>query len=190
MLVVYNMNLQYSRYHCITPMFLLVDNSDSPSIVQHSQQGCGSSWNPLLTVVPSSVMYPMPYACQLAFSNVGMSCSVPQWMLSLLCVHLCVFARKSIWSLQEVSPTEFCNLFYLGCSLFAPWDSLSDYVHPGIACLAFWASDWAGAFWAWFVIGYLCSVSIQEWPLLNWLWLVTIVTAWMDNIIVWLLCTG
>ena len=28
-----------------------------------------------------------------------------------------------------------------------PWDSLSGYVHPRIACLAFQASDWAGAFW-------------------------------------------
>ena len=27
------------------------------------------------------------------------------------------------------------------------WDSLSAYVHPGIACLASWASDWLGAFW-------------------------------------------
>ena len=28
------------------------------------------------------------------------------------------------------------------------WDSLSAYVHPGIACLASWASDWLGALWA------------------------------------------
>ena len=25
--------------------------------------------------------------------------------------------------------------------------SLSGFVHPGIACLAFQASDWVGAFW-------------------------------------------
>ena len=147
----YNMELQYPRYHCITPMFLLVDNSDSPSIVQQSQQGCGSSCNSLLTVIPSSVMYPMPYACQLAFSNVGMSCSVPNGC-SLFCVYVCVCLPGS--SLD--SPTGFHYPFYPGCSLFAPWDSLSDYVHPGIACLAFWASEWAGAFWVWFVIGYLC----------------------------------
>ena len=30
---------------------------------------------------------------------------------------------------------------------FAPWDSLSGYVHHGIACLASQASDWAGALW-------------------------------------------
>ena len=28
------------------------------------------------------------------------------------------------------------------------WDSLSTYVHLGIACLASWASDWLGALWA------------------------------------------
>ena len=38
----YNMNLQYPRYHCITPVFLLIDNSDSPSIVEQLQQGCSS----------------------------------------------------------------------------------------------------------------------------------------------------
>ena len=38
-------------------------------------------------------------------------------------------------------------LFYLVCFPTEPWDSLSGYVHPGIACLAFQASDWAGAFW-------------------------------------------
>ena len=80
-----NMNLQYPRYHCTNPMFLLVDNSDSPSVVEQSQQGCDASCNSLLTIVPSSVMYPMPYACQLAFSNVGMSYSVPK--------YVCVFAR-------------------------------------------------------------------------------------------------
>ena len=63
------MDLQYPRYYCITPMFLLVDNSDSPSIVEQSQQGHGSSCSSVLTIVPSPVMYPMPYACQLAVSN-------------------------------------------------------------------------------------------------------------------------
>ena len=28
------------------------------------------------------------------------------------------------------------------------WDSLSTYVHPGIACLASWGSDWLGTLWA------------------------------------------
>ena len=38
--------------------------------------------------------------------------------------------------------------FYLGYSSIELWDSLSAYVHPGIACLASLASDWLGAFWA------------------------------------------
>ena len=28
---------------CTNPMFLLVDNSDSPSVVEQLQQGCGSN---------------------------------------------------------------------------------------------------------------------------------------------------
>ena len=45
-------------------------------------------------------------------------------------------------SLGSVAP------FYLGYSPIESWDSLSGYVHPGIAFLAFWASDWPGAFQA------------------------------------------
>ena len=37
MLVDNNVNLQYPRCHCSTPMFLLIDNSDSPSMVEQSQ---------------------------------------------------------------------------------------------------------------------------------------------------------
>ena len=133
MLVVYDMSLQYPSYHCITPMFLFVNNSDSPSIVEQSQQGHDSSCNSLLTVIPSSVKYPIPYACQLAFCNASMPCSIPSecflLCLILLCVSLC---ESSCYSLPGlVAP------FYLGCFLFAPRDSLSDYVHPGIA---FWLS--------------------------------------------------
>ena len=146
----YNMHLQYPRYHCITSMFLLVDNSDSSSIVEQSQQGCGFSCNCVLTVVPSSVMCPMPYAYQLAFSNVGIFWSVPH-----VCLCVCQEVDLTL-NLIRPAPTGFCNPFYLGCSLFAPLDSLSDYVHPGVVCLAFQASNWAGAFWVWFVIGYLC----------------------------------
>ena len=65
-------------------MLLLLDNSDSPSIVEQSQQGCDSICHPLLTIIPGSMMYPMPYACQLASSNVGISCSV---LLSLVSVY-------------------------------------------------------------------------------------------------------
>ena len=65
------MNLQYPRYHCTNPMFLLVDNSDSPSLVEQSQQGHASSCYTLLAVVPSSVKCPVPYACQLASYSMG-----------------------------------------------------------------------------------------------------------------------
>ena len=44
--------------------------------------------------------------------------------------------------LQRFSP------FYLGYSPIELWDRLSGYVHTGIACLAFQASDWLGAFLA------------------------------------------
>ena len=60
----YNMSLQYR-------MFLHVDNSDSPSIVEQSQQGHDSSCYTLLAVIPSSVKYPVPYACWLAPCNSG-----------------------------------------------------------------------------------------------------------------------
>ena len=43
-------------------MFLLVDNSDSPSIVEQLSQGLSLVVIPLLVTVPSSLMYPMPYA--------------------------------------------------------------------------------------------------------------------------------
>ena len=38
--------------------------------------------------------------------------------------------------------------FYLGCAPIELWDSLSTYMHPGIACLASQSSDWLGALWA------------------------------------------
>ena len=38
--------------------------------------------------------------------------------------------------------------FYLGYSPIELWESLSGYVHPGIACLAFQVTDWLGTFWA------------------------------------------
>ena len=82
----YNMSLQYPGYHCTNPMFLCVDNSDSPSIVEQSQQGHDSSCYTLLAVIPSSVKYPIPYACQLASCNMGMSCCILLSLVSL-CLH-------------------------------------------------------------------------------------------------------
>ena len=58
---------------CMNPMFLIVDNSVSPSLVEQSQQGCGSSCYTLLAVIPSSMKCLIPYACQLASCSVGIS---------------------------------------------------------------------------------------------------------------------
>ena len=104
-LVVYDMNLQYPRYHCTTPMFLLVDNSDSPSIVEQLQQGWDSICNTLLTVIPSSVKYPIPYACQLASCNVGISCCI---LLSL--VSLCPYVPH-VLLLCNISQLGLCYPF-------------------------------------------------------------------------------
>ena len=58
--------------------------------------------------------------------------------------------------LSFLSWLGLCSPFYSGCFLVESWDSLSDYVYPGIACLVFQASDWAGAFWG-SLSGFLIS---------------------------------
>ena len=60
--------------YCTDPMFLLVDNSDSPSLVEQLQQGCDSGCYTLLAIIPSSVKCLMPYACQLASYSMGIPC--------------------------------------------------------------------------------------------------------------------
>ena len=127
-----NMNLQYPRYHCTNPMFLPVDNSDSPSVVEQSQQGCDSSCYTLLAVIPSSVKCLIPCACQLASCNMGISCCVFLSLISVSFHSLCPSLP------QQQQPFGLCSpLFYLGCFLIEPWGSLADYVHHRIACLAF-----------------------------------------------------
>ena len=44
--------------YCTNPMFLLVDNSDSPSVEEQLQQGHDSGFYTLLVVVPSSMKCP------------------------------------------------------------------------------------------------------------------------------------
>ena len=105
MVGLYNMNLQYPRYHCTDPMLLLVDNSDSPSIVEQSQQGHDSSCYILFTVIPSSVKYPIPYACQLASCNMGISCCI---LLSL--VSLCPYIPH-VLLLSNIQPLGLCSPF-------------------------------------------------------------------------------
>ena len=41
------------------------------------------------------------------------------------------------------------------------WDSLSAPMHPGIACMASWASNWLGAFWA-SLFGFQSSVTLVK----------------------------
>ena len=60
-----------------------------------------------------------------------------------------------------VSWGSVASPFYLGYSPTELWDSLSGYVHPGISCLAFQASDWLGAFWASFS-GFHSSMTLVK----------------------------
>ena len=97
-------------------------------------------------------MYPMPYALFLA------SCSMGSHMLLFLDLAFPSYFQ-SLWILPGLPFTEIAEIakrllwgsvapFYLWYSPIESWDSLPGYVHPGIACLAFQASDWLGAFWA------------------------------------------
>ena len=54
-------------------MFLHIDNSGSPSIVQQLWQDVIPVVIPLLVIVPSFLMCLKPYACQLASCSMGIS---------------------------------------------------------------------------------------------------------------------
>ena len=94
----------------------------------------------------------MPYALFLA------SCSMGSHMFLLLFLDLAFpyyfqslrtqDSGLSAHSSQDSLLGFYSPPFYLGYSPIELWDSLSGYVHPGIACLVFWASDCLGAFWA------------------------------------------
>ena len=58
---------------CTNPMFLLVDNSESHSVVEHLQQGHDSGYYTLLAVIPSSMRCLIHYACQLASCSMSIS---------------------------------------------------------------------------------------------------------------------
>ena len=83
---------------CINPMFLLIDNSDSPSTVEQLQQGCDSGCYTLLAVIPSSMKCLMPYACQLASCSMGIS-----YYTSCFCSHVLTFPV----SFSSVTPTSY-----------------------------------------------------------------------------------
>ena len=104
----------------------------------------------LLVIIPSSMMYLKPYACQLTSCSMGISnyASCPDFMT----LHSPCPCSSSL----ALSSLGFCSPFYSGCFLIEPWDSLSDYVYSGIAYLAFQASDLADAFWG-SLSGFLIS---------------------------------
>ena len=60
---------QYVGCHLSIPY--PVDNSDSPSIVEQSQQGFSFSCIYLLFLISGSVVYPMPYASCLSSCSAG-----------------------------------------------------------------------------------------------------------------------
>ena len=80
------------------------------------------------------------------------SCSMGSPMFLILFLDLMFPSVVAVIILSQAYSLPllgFCSLpFYLGYSPIELWDSLSGYAHPGIACLAFQASDWLGAFWA------------------------------------------
>ena len=96
-------------------------------------------------IVSSCLTYLMPYACLLASCSMG----IPYTLAPLLWPHvpLCFLFSASLLLLLLLSfVLSLCPLLSRVFSI-EPWNSLSGYVHPGIACLAFWASDLVGAFW-------------------------------------------
>ena len=90
----------------------------------------------------------MPYALFLASCSMGS----PMFLLLFLALTFPYYFQS-----LRIPPGSQCLVllaeilwppFYIGYSPIELWDSLSGYVDPGIACLAFQASDWLGAFWA------------------------------------------
>ena len=62
-------------------------------------------------------------------------------------LHSCIIYFSVLFPLSFFPLNLALQPLLSKCSLIEPWDSLSGYVHLGIACLASLASDWAGAFW-------------------------------------------
>ena len=104
---------------CTNPMFLIIDNSDSPSIVEQLQQEVILIIIPLLVIAPSSMMCLMPYACQLASYSMGISnyASCPDSMTLHSPCPCSLLLLSSLWG--SVVP------FIQGVSL----------LNPRIACL-------------------------------------------------------
>ena len=141
----YNISLQY-------PMFLHVDNSDSPSIVEQSQQGHDFSCYALLADIPSSVKYPIPYACQVASCNVGISCCIFLSLVGLLSERPIVMHTVKWEKCQILWTGPFCGMnppqcWHLMEILEALWVWLLSHVIPvlplvSVHCCKFWESFW------------------------------------------------
>ena len=110
--------------YCTNPMFLLVDNSDSPSVVEQLQQGCDSGCYTLLAVISSSMKCLMPYACQLASCSMGIS-----YYAFCSCSYVLIF------------PVFFSSLVLFLHFLSPNWGSAAPFIQGvfslnlGIACL-------------------------------------------------------
>ena len=136
-------------------MFLLVD-SDSPFVLVQLQHGCGSGCHTFIS--KHFYLYDMSYV-------LCWSASFLQHVYIQLCFLFLIYDLMFpmsfvliplLFLLSLSSPVGFCSPFYPGCFLIEPLDNLSDYVHPGIACLVFQDSDWVGAFWG-SLSGFLIS---------------------------------
>ena len=120
-----------------------VDNSDSPSVVEQSQQALASVVFHLLFLDSDSVEYPMPYASCLTSCSVGGEYPVAQLILRSSAYSRVLSVMKLCLSII----LGFCSPFYLGCFALHPGITCLGYVHYEIACLASQASYWAGALW-------------------------------------------
>ena len=85
-------------------------------------------------ISPYSLMYLMPYAWLLASCSMGIPCAFapvydPMFPSAFFSLLPCLLISSMLLFLLL--------LFYLVCFPIEPWVSLSGYVHPGIACLAF-----------------------------------------------------
>ena len=104
-----------------------------------------------------SVEYPMPYASCLGCCGVLLCCvSLSSCVLlkgallvpALLQLSLsCDLGCSALLQLSLPKVLGFCRLFYLVPFCKAPWDSLSELMHSGIACLASQGPDLAVAVW-------------------------------------------
>ena len=76
------------------------------------------------------------------------------------CPYIPLYLHVSLL-LSLITPGVLWSPFYLGYSPIELWDSLSGYMHPGIACLASQASNWLGALWT-SLSGFQSSMTLVK----------------------------